>query len=115
VTKGTTGEKLKRSTDVGSDRAAPAPQWKMGARRHEHRERLENGWNKNLSKRAGKRAQNKHWCRFVTRKSHSLKEAIDCNFAAGPTGAIVKKSNETDAIFSPKRSTQPPLQNYDKM
>ncbi|MDR8394637.1 hypothetical protein NC796_26065 [Aliifodinibius sp. S!AR15-10] len=40
ATKGTNLSTPKRSNDLGSEGAAPAPNWEMGARRHEHQGNL---------------------------------------------------------------------------
>jgi len=39
------------------------------------------------------RFKKRHWCNLVAGKSHSLKEAIGCNFAAGQKKATVKTSD----------------------
>jgi len=46
----------------------------------------------------------KHWCRFGARNDHSLKEAANGILICYQTEAIVKTSNEMDAIFAQKEA-----------
>jgi len=85
------GKPQQKQPEYYSFGTAPAPDRGMGAMWQEHRENYWESRNTKCRKGQGYELEKKHWCRFKTWKSYSLKEAKNRNRFFSYLGAIVNQ------------------------